>query len=329
MELENLTTFPAALYRGAIDTERLFGSLVVRLTHDLRGDRLALAGEQSWPVSPGPWKGPYGPMEGDELFYRGGVDLFVFGSARAADGKPATSVEVTVSAGPEFMTSVQVFGDRRWVKKGRRLAMTPPRPFESMPLTIENAYGGHDRWDELPITFPGNPAGKGYATSAESAVGKALPNIEDPQRLIRSWEDQPEPVGVCPCPLGCGPRILGRVVFDEETGAMKELKPTFFNHAFPRMIAPFLEPGQVIRVSGVREGPPIEFALPAPPAKVRVQVGEHADDGPPPLDQIGIDVEKRQVFLTYRYSFRYTMRPLERRSCELLPVPVGGGGGGA
>ena len=318
MELENRTPFHAALFRGCIDDDRIFGSLVARLTYDLRDDRLSLAEEQPWPVSPGPWKGPYGPMEGDELFYRGGVDLFVFGSARAADGKPASSVDVSIQVGADFTSSLRVFGDRHWERRGRRLVVTPPQPFGSIPLTIENAYGGRDVWDELPIPFPGNPSGKGYAISEETAAGKPLPNIEDPEHLIQSWEDQPEPVGMCPCPEGCGPRVVGRVVFDEETGAMRELKPTLFNHAFPRMIAPFLEAGQVVRVTGVRVGRPIEFALPEPAVAARVRIGAHSDEGPPPLDQIGIDVEREQVFLTYRYPFRYVMSPLERRSCELL-----------
>jgi hypothetical protein len=323
MDLENHTSFHAALFRGCIDDKRLYGSLVTRLTYDLRGDRLVLADEQSWPIKPGPWDGPYGPMEGDELFYRGGVDLFVFASARSSNGKPATCLDVTVQAGRDFATCVRVFGDRHWEKRGRKLVIAPPQPFEAIALTLQNAYGGKDEWDELPIAFPSNPDGKGYVISEESALGKALPNIEDPENLIQTWEDQPQPVGVGICPMSCGPRILDRVVFDEE-GALKELKPTFYNHAFPRMIAPFVKPGEQVRVTGVRAGKPVQFTLPQPPVTVRVRIGEHGDEGPPPLDQIGIDVEKQLVFLTYRYPFRYIMNPLERRSCELL-VANGGG----
>lgn len=317
MELDNHTSFAAALFRGCIDDRRLYGSLVVRVTYDLRGDRLIPAEEQSWPVRPGPWDGPCGPMEGDELFYRGGVDIFVFGSARSATGKPTTSLDVIVQAGREFSTSVRVFGDRCWERRGDGIVMSPPAPFDAIPLTLANAYGGKDEWDQLPIPFPSNPAGKGYVISADSAPGKALPNIEDPDHLIQSWDDQPQPVGVGVCPMGCGPRILDRVVFDE-SGMLEQLRPTFYNHAFPRMIAPLLEPGERVRVTGVRRDNPVEFALPRPPVTVRVRVGGHGDDGPPPIDQVGIDVERQQVFVTYRYPFRYVLNPLERRSCELL-----------
>jgi hypothetical protein len=317
VQLDNHTPFAAALFRGCIDDRRLYGSLVVRVTYDVRGYRLRIADEQSWPVRPGPWDGPCGPMQGDELFYRGGVDIFVFGSARSPSGRPTPWLDVTVEAGRQLSTSVRVFGERHWEERGDSIVMSPPVPFYALPLTLANAYGGQDEWDQLPIPFPSNPAGKGYVISEKSAPGKALPNIEDPDHPIRTWQDQPQPVGVGVCPMGCGPRILDRVVFDE-TGVLKELKPTFYNHAFPRMIAPVLEPGDRVRVTGVQTGTPLEFSLPAPPVTTRVRIGQHGDERALPIDQVGIDVERQQVFVTYRYPFRYVMNPLELRSCELL-----------
>ena len=87
MDLDNTTRFPALLFRGCIDEHRLFGSVAARVTYDLLGQTLVPAATQSWPISPGPWDSPHGPMEGDELFYRGGVDLFVFGSAQSGRRK--------------------------------------------------------------------------------------------------------------------------------------------------------------------------------------------------------------------------------------------------
>ena len=322
MDLDNKTRYPATLFRGAVDEKRLFGSLAMRVTYDLKGTTLIPAEKQSWLISPGPWKGPYGPMEGDELFYRGGVDIFIFGSARPPAGKPAPSLDVTVQAGANFSSSIRVFGNRHWEKTGgwrKQLIATPPLSFESIPLTIQNAYGGKDEWDELPIPFPGNPDGKGYIATVENVPGKPLPNIENPQQLIQTWQDQPEPVGVCPCPAGISPRVIGRVVFDEKTGNLKEIKPTFFNHAFPKMIAPLLEAGAKVQVAGVSPDGPLQFALPRAPATVCVKIGNDKMEEPLPLDQIGIDVDKRQVFLSYRYPFRYFLRPMEVRSCELLP----------
>ena len=46
-----------------------------------------------------------------------------------------------------------------------------PKPFTVMPLTLANAYGGADEWDELPVPYPANPVGKGYALDADETRG--------------------------------------------------------------------------------------------------------------------------------------------------------------
>ena len=160
MELDNRTPFSAALFRGCIDEERIAASVVVRRTFDLVGGYLVRAAEEIWPVSAGPWASPAGPRTGDDLYYKGGVDLFVFGSARSL--KPVTRLDVAIEAGSGFNYSLAVFGDRVWTK-GADGSVVPgtAKPFTGMPLTVANAYGGQDEWDELPIPFTANPDRKG------------------------------------------------------------------------------------------------------------------------------------------------------------------------
>jgi hypothetical protein len=316
MDLTNRTRFPAALYRGCIDEDRLFGSLAVRVTYDLAGGRLVPSEEQSWKVSAGPWEGPHGPMAGDNLFRRGGVDLFVFGSARPPGG-PAPRADVTVEVGEHFRHTVAVFGDRVWEKRQGRLVPSEPRPFEAIPLTLANAYGGQDEWDELPVPFPMNPNGKGFALEESSAAGKPLPNVEDPDRLVRNWNDHPEPVGVGAPPDGFGPRVLRGVTFDEDTGRLKELKPRFYNAAFPGMVAPRAAAGDRVCVTGVTGNGPLEFALPPAGLKVRLRFGDEWVEREPAVDQVGVEADARRVFVSYRYPFRYRLVPLQWRACEL------------
>ena len=64
----------------------------------------------------------------------------------------------------------------------------------------------------------------------------------------------------------------------------------------------------------------MQFALPAAPMQIRVRIGKQMEQSTLPIDQVGIDPDKKQVFVTYRYPFRYRMRPLDIRSCELLPA---------
>jgi hypothetical protein len=322
MELENRTPFPAGLYRGVIGEDRLCASLVVRQTFELNGEQLRPAGEQTWKVSPGPWEGPYGAMPGDELYYRGGVDVIVFGSARHPGGRAAPRGEVTVEVGDKFRHKIAVFGDRIWEKKQGRLLPSEPKPFTAIPLTLAHAFGGKDLWDELPIPYQDNPDGKGYYLEEANAVGKPLPNLENPGALVQRWNDQPEPVGVGVAPPGFGPRLKRSIELDPKTGLIAKLHATFFNAAFPSMVIPpeAAPAGARVRVSGVRAEGPLSFTLPRGGLRIRLQFGEQVSEVEPDLDQIGIEADVRRVFLAYRYPFRYRLIPLQKRGCELVAV---------
>lgn len=317
MELENLTELPAFLMRGALDERTLFGSLVVRATFDLEDGRAKLAEEQVWGVSPGPWDGPQGKMPGDELFYRGGVDVFLFGKARAAKGKAPKSGKVGVAIGSGFSHEIVVSGPRVWRKGEGGLVASEAEAFTEIPLTLAEAYGGADEWDELPIPFPANPGGKGYYITEKGAEGKPLPLIEDPGKRVARWTDQPEPVGVGVPPFPFGPHLERTVEFDGE-GQMTRLDPKFFNQAFPGMIAEKpVEAGAKVVVAGMREEGDLAFHLPDLDLEVEISLGEKRIVSAMPIDQVGIEVDESRLFVTYRYPFRYVMHPEEKRSCRL------------
>ena len=181
MELENRTPFPARLFRTVLDEDRFAASLLVRVTYDLVDGRLVPADEQAWPISAEPWASDYGPMDSDEVFHKGGVDLLVFGHARPPNGRPSAEVEVSVEVG-DFRYRVIVHGNRVWERRGRALVPGPAEPFREVALTPANAYGGKGSWDGLDVPFVDNPDGKGFYLDEESAEGQPLPNIEDPER---------------------------------------------------------------------------------------------------------------------------------------------------
>lgn len=318
MKLDNTTPYPAHLFRGVIDKERLFASMAVRVTYDLVGERLQPAEEQAWPVSPGPWEGPYGPMPGDELFFRGGVDVLIFGAARAPGGRPAPRVDVEARVGPTWRSRIVVYGDRVWRRGPVGLVPGAPEPFREVPLTLAYAYGGSDLWDGLEVGFPDNPEGRGFYLEEDSALGGRLPNLEDPAALIRAWDDRPEPVGARPCAINFGPRVRRGVVFDEQRPILREIRSVFYNDAFPQMIAPAARPGDRVSIAGVREDGPLVFSLPDNPLRVRVQIGDDGGERTPAIDQIAVEPDRRRVFLSYRYPFRYILVPHQRRSCQLV-----------
>jgi hypothetical protein len=316
MELVNQTPFPAGLFRCIIDENRFAAALLARVTYDIVGETLVPAAEQPWIVSGPPWQSEYGPMESDESFYRGGVDLFVFAHARTPVGVEIRRMEVTFEIGA-FRRRILVFGDRVWEQQGSRIAPSSAKPFRTIPLSLEFAYGGKDEWDELEIPFAANPAGKGFYLEEEHAIGRPLPNIEDPLNPITQWSDRPDPVGVTPCPMQNGLRVRNSFELNAD-GLPVAIKPALYNAAFPGMVLANCQVGDRVRIMGVSESGPLVFRIPETELVTRLRFDEEIIERPLAIDQLGIEVDRRRAFIAYRYPFRYVLYPLQKRSCALL-----------
>jgi hypothetical protein len=317
MDLENHTEYPAAIFRSVVDDQRVAAAVVARVTFDITPDGARPSAEQPWIVSAAPWENEYGQMTADEVFIRGGTDVFLFGQAWAS-GRGVAEMEVVIEVGTKFRRCIAVVGHRSWVRRGKGLVPTAPRPFESIPLTLANAFGGKDRWDGLDVPYPDNAEGKGFVLEERTAEGVPLPNIEDPDHRIVRWNDRPAPIGLGMCPITCGLRLRNGIVLNDKS-QIEELKPVFFNSAFPRMIADnAVVPGDVVRVTGVQPTGPHTFRIPELRLMTRLRFGNEVIERPLAIDQIGVESERSRFFVTYRYPFRYVLYPLQKRSCELL-----------
>ena len=321
MKLKNDTRYPARLFRGCIDERRIVASTMVRVTYDLEGGVLRPAEQQLWPVSPGPWDGPHGPMPSDQRFVRDGVDVLVFGSARSAGGRQVPYIEVEVRVGPAWRARIHAWGDRVWRGGRGGLVASAPEPVREVPLTLARAFGGKDRWDGIDVPFVDNPEGRGYYLDEASARGGPLPDLEDPDAFVRAWTDHPEPVGTGACAMHFGPRVRRGFELDDDSAAIRKIRPIYFNDAFPRMIAPRAQPGDRVELRGVREDGVLAFTLPDSGLRVRVQIGDDAGERIPTIDQIGVEPDARRVFITYRFPFRYRYTPHQRRCCTLGLAP--------
>ena len=315
MELDNKTPYPAHFYRTALAEDRFAASVLVRVTFDLADGALAPSEEQPWITSRAPWKSPQGEMESDALYYREGCDLFVFGSARAPRGEPVRELDVGVTVG-DFSRTVRVFGDRVWEGASGQLTPSEPQLFEEMPLALSRSFGGVATWDELDVPFNDNPEGRGFYVEEDDARDHPLPNLEEVDQLVKTWTDRPEPAGLGICPRAFGPRLRRGATFGGD-GAVQKIHAALFNAAFPRMIAPRVEPGMDVTISGVRADGPLRFTVPSLALVLRVRFGDDAHDEPLEIDQMGIEVDEARVFLSYRYAFRYVMTPGRERSCTV------------
>lgn len=175
---------------------------------------------------------PRVPPHSDFWPHKRYTDVAVVGSAYAPEGRPVEEMRIGIEIGDRGK-HVDVIGNRAVEWSGRRPRIGAPEPFEEMPLTPAQAYGGvdfrvpFDDEDERamgvtlnadhPGLYPRNPWGKGYIASEEPLEGFGLPNLENPSdrltddRLIADpelWFRQPLPWHLGWTPVNCFPRNL-------------------------------------------------------------------------------------------------------------------------
>jgi hypothetical protein len=322
MDGENFTAFPAMLLTTCIDDERMYASMIARVTYDIVGGQLAPSREQPWILSIEPWDSPVGTLDAEQPFRRGGVDVFVRGEACTPDASPKKELVLAVEVGA-LRAEAMVFGPRFWRKapSGKGLVPSDPETFVAAPIGVESAYGGEVTVDGLVVPNPFNPRGLGFYASEGLARDKPLPQLEDPLHLISSWEDRPEPVGFAALPIGHGMRTRRAVTMKDKR--IERFESLMFNQAFPALIAQEVSPGDSVTVSGFTHDAPISFVIPPSHLAIRLVLGARTINRAPFIEQVGIDVPNRRVFLGYRYPFRYTVVAHQTRRCTLAPAPPG------
>jgi uncharacterized protein YjbI with pentapeptide repeats len=147
---------------------------------------------------------------GQEGFLDAGIpkrrgEVLVAGNAWTREGSDRTKCRVRLSCG-ELSKELNVFGDRQF--RGDQPGQ--PEPFESMPLTWENAFGGEG--------FAANPLGKGFKPVSDQQRGKyhPLPNIEYPNDMLYRPGQRTRPAGFGPIDLSWPQRLAKAGTYDKK-----------------------------------------------------------------------------------------------------------------
>jgi hypothetical protein len=235
-------------------------------------------------------------------------------------------MDVSLVVGPVAKV-VRVFGDREW-RGPLDLRISPPIPFERMPLIYERAFGGVRKHDEekgpLEIDWR-NPVGVGFGLRSappDKAV-RRLPNLEDPAQLIGSPRDRPAPAGFGYVAPSWEPRRRYAGTYDEawqETRAPflpKDFDPRFFNAAHPDLVCPgHLRGGERVRV----EGASLEaFALFLPICEldVRVTIGRDMERPGMKLQTVVLEPSAGRVGLVWLGAVGCDKRSLQVKEVEI------------
>lgn len=249
--------------------------------------------------------------EPEIALFKPATDVALIGHAHPPAGG-ATQVDVGIKVGP-LRKIAKVFGDRFWEQTKLGIGMSRTAALDRVPLTWENAFGGHDEAGSTPersLLEPRNPVGTGFGKPlAKSGDRLRLPNIEDPSQLIGGYG-----AVVAPCGFGfTSPNWQPRAAFAGTYDASwnKTRKPMlpvdfdrrFFNAAAPGLVSSgYLRGDEDVVLLNATPVPKLAFRLPGvPPPRCRVVVRGKPDiELSTNLDTVIVNADTRQVMLLWR-----------------------------
>ncbi len=311
LQLENKTPFAANITvlpnEEGLDT--LF--IMARATFKI-GSRWVLVEEQPMPVEVDEYYGEPGEtsIHYPSEYHLGklATDIIVLGDAHVPQDQQAKTLDVSLTVG-ELSKTVKILGDRVW----QNGIPSQPQPFTSMPLSYEKAYGGVCKAEDGSLLSgeERNPIGVGYLGDYKEAdmEGTPLPNIEDPEQLIQSLKDQPQPAGFGAIPPHWHPRAGYAGTYDEawEENRMPYLPldfdKQFFNAAHPGLIYPgYLQGGELVSISNMHPNGNLQFQLPAIHLMARARIGNRVQPLSFNLETLILEPNDLQVSLNWRAS---------------------------
>jgi hypothetical protein len=308
LQFENNTDFAVRLSvlpdRDGVDT--LF--MVVKATFDLV-PQLALA-ENQIPVTMADehWGDPAtsSVKYGSELHLgKPGTDVVLVGQAWAPHKRAVPESGVMVKVG-DFKKTIAVVGDRVW----RGSSPTAPKPFESIPLVYERAFGGAYTVGDRLFCEERNPVGVGFLgkRSKSDLAGQPVPNLEDLQKRIGGLGDVVPPVGFGFIAPAWQARRQYAGTYDEAWQKSrapylpKDFDPKYFHAASPGLAFPQpFRGGESFMVAGAAPEGPISFELPTCRLDLQATVaGKRQAMSPAQLETVLIEPDENRVCLSWR-----------------------------
>lgn len=255
------------------------------------------------------------------------TDVVLLGHAYAPTTR-TTQMDVGVRVGP-LLRSLRVFGDRVWIRAAGGLVLTPPIPFERMPLCYERAFGGWDLSHANPRRHafePRNPVGRGFCVWWGRRDRILAPNLESIQHPIRSPFDRPAPVGFGFVSPSWQPRARLAGTYDDAWRRLRcpllpvDFDRRFHNAASPGLVAPgYLHGDEAVTTVGLSPEGRLGFRLPGvPPPTVRVSLARGADRHPVAnLDTVIVDLDDRVLTMIWRACLPLPGDPHDVRAIEV------------
>lgn len=325
LQLQNKTPFAAriVLFPDEAGADTLY--VIVKATFNF-GKVFTLTDEQTPPtVADVYWEKPGESSlkyASDMHLGKVATDIIMLGHACAPGQKEVSELDVSLVVGKASKT-VRVFGNREW----REGTITRPAPFKTMPMVYEKAYGGaYFSEGEVVDVEPRNPVGRGFAGGRKDKEmnGVPLPNLEDPQHLIRDPSDQPVPA----CFGFCAPHWLPRAGFAgtcdaawEKTRAPflpDDFDRRFHSMAHPDLVYPgYLEGGEPVAIANMHPEGAFSFDLPTVNLVTRVHIARRLEEPAFKLETLLLEPNQRKLGIVWRAAVRCDKEMLKVSEIEV------------
>jgi hypothetical protein len=250
------------------------------------------------------------------------TDIILTGHARALHGHEVRQMDVDLSVAKVNKT-IRVFGDRYWENGG----ISTAKPFTSMPLLYEKAFGGiHQHGDNIIAGEARNPVGRGFAGNrkAKEMNGQPVPNLEDPRQLLKHSGDIVTPAGFGFISPNWQPRLAFAGSYDEnwqKTRAPylpKDFDLRFFNMAHPDLVYPgYLTGGEPVRINGVHPQGPLQFNLPVVALMADVVIKSRTEHPLFNLETVLLETNLLQLSMTFRAAL-----PCDKETLKIRQVAI-------
>ena len=322
MKLTNDSGFPATLARAQLlYRDLMLATVVVKASFQVAEDGgvTRVDTEEQLAVSEADVTTDLGTIDGDVVPIKPGCDLALLGHARSPHAERAVDrllVDLRVGT---FSRPVTVFGDRNWTDSSRSPKMTAPAPFTAIPLTYDRSYGGSAvAAAKLVTPYSQNPDGSGYVRLREHVAGTRLPNLEESDQLISSWEQTPLAAGTAPLPRVSSLRLDGGGFAVDIEKEMVQLTPPAFSFAHPRMKLARYPGGETLTVTSVTVGGPWTFTLPVMHFTVAICLGSIRYELPLVVDTLCLFPDYRRFFILARRACVYQLLPERLRTITVF-----------
>ena len=276
-------------------------------------------------------------LESELVAWKPGTDVVVVGRAHAPRGRMARFFDAAIQVGA-FRKEVRVFGDRRVRRRALGIAFTDPEPFESMPLHYGAAYGGRFPLDGQEMSYPRNPAGRGFAVdpSPSELDELRLPNLENPLQLLEPsrvalrsydrWTEAPRPWALGfssrnsqprASLAGLPPDLRAQVEASRLAAALEEgeapagpsapvANPDWHRGASEGLSLPFLRGDEEICLEHMdRDHPRFGFRLPGTLSGIFLDTGDGPEWMRPVLHDVVVHKGENRLTLVWRGSCLY------------------------